>query len=75
MCTPAQVEAVIGMFSAADPDRPATTWDLLRSALKDGFKSIDHRLQQCGPLDPHRFSLQEANQRLSKLMERGRWRA
>jgi hypothetical protein len=27
MCTPAQVEMVIGMFSAADPDQPADTWD------------------------------------------------
>lgn len=75
MCTPAQVEAVIAMFAAADPDRPASTWELLRSALKDGFQNIDHRLQQYGPLDPHRFSLQEANHRLAKLMERGRWGA
>jgi hypothetical protein len=75
MCPPAEVEAVIAMFAAADPDRPANTWDLLRSALKEGFQSIDYRLQQCGPLDPHRFSLQEANQRLAKLMELGRWRA
>ena len=54
---------------------PARTWDLLRSAWKDSFQSIDHRLQQYGPLRPHRFSLQEANHRLAKLMERGRWRA
>jgi len=71
MGTPAQVESVIGMLAAADPDRPPTTWDLLRSALKDGFQSIDRRLQPYGRLD--RESLQEANQRLAKLVERGRF--
>lgn len=38
MCTPAQVEAVIGMLSAADSDRPTNTWDLLRGMLDDGFQ-------------------------------------
>jgi len=71
MGTPAPVESVIGMLAAADPDRPPTTWDLLRSALKDGFQSIDRRLQPYGRLD--RESLQEANQRLAKLVERGRF--
>ena len=74
MCPPAQVEAMMGIFAAADPERPASTWDLLRTILKDGFQSIDRRLQEYGPLNPHCFSLQEANQRLAKLMERGRWR-
>lgn len=30
---------------------------------------------QYGPLEPERFSLKEANQRLAKLVERGRFRA
>lgn len=75
MCTPAQVESVIGMLSASDPDRPTSTWDILRNVLDDGFQSIDQRLQQYGPLEPDRFSLKEANQRLAKLVERGRFRA
>ena len=75
MCTPAQVEAVIGMLSAADPDRPHSSWAILRQALEDGFQSIDQRLEQYGPLETGRFSLQEANQRLAKLVERGRFRA
>ena len=75
MCTPAQVETLISMFSEADPDRPASTWDVLRGVLKDGFQSIDRRLQEYGPLEPHCFSLQAVNQRLAKLMERGRWHA
>jgi hypothetical protein len=74
MCTPVQVEAMIALFSTADPDQPASSWELLRSALQDGFQSIDRRLQEYGPLDPHSFSLQDANQRLAKLLERGRWR-
>ena len=75
MCTPVQVEAMIGMLSAAHPDRPTNTWDLLRGMLDDGFQSIDRRLEQYGPLQPDRFSLQEANQRLAKLTERGRFHA
>jgi hypothetical protein len=75
MCPPAQVEVVIGMLSASDPDVPTSTWDLLRRTLDDGFNSIDKRLEQYGPLDPERFSLKEANERLAKLVERGRFLA
>jgi hypothetical protein len=75
MGTPAQVEAVIAMLSAARPDQPASSWDLLRGAMDDGMRSIDRRLEEYGPLEPHRFSLKEANQRLAKLAERGRYRA
>ncbi len=62
------------MLSGSDPDLPTSTWDLLRKTLDDGFNSIDKRLEQYGPLDPDRFSLKEANQRLAKLVERGRFR-
>jgi hypothetical protein len=75
MHTPAQVETLIGMLSAADPDRHPSSWDILRKALDEGFQSIDRRLEQYGPLDPARFSLQDVNQRLAKLVERGRFRA
>ncbi len=75
MCTPVQMEAVIGMLSAADPDEPASTWQTLRQALNDGFQSMDRRLQEYGPLEPARFSLQEANQRLAKRQERMRFGA
>jgi len=74
MCTPTQVEAVIEMISASDPDVPASTWDLLRRTLDDGMSSIDKRLEQYGPLDPESFSLKHANQRLTKLADRGRFR-
>jgi hypothetical protein len=75
MCPPAQVEALIGMLAAADPGRSPSSWAILRQALEDGFQSIAQRLEQCGPLEPDRFSLQEVNQRLAKLVERGRFRA
>src|SRR6516162_8709094 len=75
MGTPAQVEAVIAMLTAAHPDQPASSWDILREAIDDGMRSIDQRLEQYGPLAPNRFSLKEVNQRLAKLMERGRNRA
>ena len=75
MGTPAQVEAVIAMLSAAHPDQPASSWDILREVMDDGLRSIDHRLEEYGPLEPNRFSLKEANQRLAKLVEHGRYRA
>ena len=75
MGTPAQVETVIAMLTAAHRDQPASSWDILREAIDDGMRSIDQRLEQYGPLAPNRFSLKEVNQRLAKLMERGRYRA
>lgn len=74
MCVPAQVEAVIEMISASDPDVPASTRDLLRRTLDEGITSIDRRLEQYGPLDPECFSLKDANQRLATLAERGSFR-
>ena len=75
MGTPAQVETVIAMLTEAHPEQPTSSWDLLREVMKDGLQSIDQRLEQYGPLEPHRFSLKEAHQRLAKLVERGRYRA
>lgn len=75
MGTPAQVEAVVVMLTAAHPDQPPSSWNILREAMSDGMRSIDQRLQAYGPLEPNRFSLKEANQRLAKLAERGRCRA
>jgi hypothetical protein len=75
MGTLAQVEAVIALLTAAHPDQPTSSWDMLREVMDDGLRSIDQRLEQYGPLEPHRFSLKEVNQRLAKLAERGRDRA
>jgi hypothetical protein len=69
MFQPEQVETAIRVLTAAHPDRPVSTWDLLRSVVADSAKSLDHRLEQSGRLEPERFSLQEANQRLAKLLE------
>jgi hypothetical protein len=44
MCTHVRVEMVIGMISAAHPDQPTDTWDLLRQTVDKGYKSIDQRL-------------------------------
>jgi hypothetical protein len=73
--TPTQVEAVVAMLTAAHPDQPPSSWDLLREVMADGMRSIDQRLEQYGPLEPNRFNLKEANQGLAKLIERGRYRA
>lgn len=73
MGTPAQVETVIALLTATHPDTPPSSWELLRTVTDDGMRSIDQRLEQYGPLEPHRFSVKEANQRLANLVERGRY--
>ena len=74
MCTPVQMEAVVGMLAASDPKAPPETWRSHRELLNEGFASIDRRLQEFGPLEPERFHLEEANQRLAQRADRMRWR-
>jgi Plasmid pRiA4b ORF-3-like protein len=69
MSDPLRLEAGIQMLAEACPGQPADTWDRLRTALGEGFQSIDRRLHELGPLQPERFSLQEANTRLSELVQ------
>jgi hypothetical protein len=72
MSDPLLLEAGIALFAEACPDQPPVTWDLLRSALGEGFQSLDRRLKECGPLQPDRFILSEANERLLELQQCGR---
>jgi hypothetical protein len=62
MSAPVLLEAGVQMLAAAHPEQPASTWDLLRTALQEGFQNIDQRLKKYGPLEPNRFRLAEANQ-------------
>ena len=73
MSDPVRLGAGIQMLAQACPDQPAGTWDLLRTALDEGFQNIDRRLQELGPLEPDRFNLQAANTRLSALTQGRRW--
>ena len=72
MLAPAIVETGILMLAEACPDQATQTWELLRSAIDDGLRSIDRRLNESGPLEPKRFSLQEANERLRIFTQRRR---
>src|SRR6516164_407424 len=74
MCTPVQMEAVLGVLAASDPEAPPETWRSYREMLKEGFASIDRRLQEYGPLEPERFSLEETKQRLAQREDLVRWR-
>ena len=69
MSDPVRLETGVQMLAAACPDQPPGTWDLLRTALEEGF----HRLHEPGPLQPERFSLPEANARLSEWAQGRRW--
>jgi hypothetical protein len=71
---PALVEATIQLLSATHPEQPASTWSLLRDAVREGWQNVDRRLLEHGPLEPDRFSLQEANERLATFSRRGRIR-
>jgi hypothetical protein len=61
------------MLTEACPDEPSGTWDLLRTALDEGFQSIDHGLKELGALQPDRFSLPEVNERLREWIQGRRW--
>jgi hypothetical protein len=74
MCTPVQMEAVLAMLAASDPEAPRETWRSYRQILKEGFESIDRRLQEYGPLEPEQFNLEEANQRLAQREDLMKWR-
>jgi len=74
MCTPVQMEAVVGMLAASDPEAPPETWRSYRQILQEGFASIDRRLQEYGPLELERFNLEEANRRLAQREDLMRWR-
>jgi hypothetical protein len=74
MSDPVRLEAGVQMLAEVCPGQATQTWDLLRTALEEGFESIDRRLREFGPLQPDRFSLKEANARLSELTQRWRLR-
>jgi hypothetical protein len=66
-------EATIQLLSATHPEEPARTWSLLRDAVREGWQNVDRRLLEHGPLEPSRFSLQEANERLARLSRGRTW--
>jgi hypothetical protein len=72
---PVLVKTGIAMLAEACPEEPPQTWALLRTVPKEGFQSIDDRLQKLGPLPPDRFSLQDGNTRLNEWARGWRWRA
>ena len=73
MGSPTERAALAKLMADVYPDQPADTREVLRSALAQGYQSLDRRLEQSGPLQPERFSLREANQRLEKLLEQRRF--
>ena len=72
MLAPTMVETGILMLADACPEQPPETWELLRTAMDDGLRSIDLWLKESGPLEPERFSLEEANERLRIFTQRRR---
>ena len=71
---PDAISASIDLLSAAYPDE-TINWQFLEEVVKDGWRSVEQRLERSGPLTPLRFSLKETNERLALLMQRGSvWR-
>ncbi len=75
MSDPVRVQAGIQIMAEACLDQPSGTWDLLRTVLSEGFESIDRRLKELGPVEPDRFSVQEANARLNALAQSRRFQS
>jgi hypothetical protein len=69
---PAMVDATVQWLATTHPEQPTKTWGLLRDEVRDGWQSIDRRLEDSGPLHPERFSLRDANERLAAYYGRGR---
>jgi hypothetical protein len=69
MSDPVRLEAGIQIMAESCPDQPERTWNLLRTVLTEGFESIDRRLKELGPVEPDRFSVEEANARLNALVQ------
>lgn len=63
---PVQMEVAI-QWLASTQEEPTGGWDYLRKVLAEGWNSVDRRLEECGPLEPGRFSLKEANERVVRL--------
>jgi hypothetical protein len=61
---PALLEIGVQWFAATNPEAPAETWNVLRRALKEGWESVQ----------PERFVLGEANERLAQLTADARFR-
>src|ERR1019366_1087001 len=72
MLAPTMVETGILMLAETCPDQSPETWELLRTAMDDGLRSMDPRLKESGPLGPERFSLQEAAEGLRIFTRPGR---
>lgn len=72
---PALLEAGIQWLASTQPEESAGTWDSLRTALKEGWESIDRRLEEYGPLQPNHFVLKEVNERLAQLSACGRFQS
>lgn len=72
---PVHMEALIAMLAASNPEASPETRRSYREMLSEGFESIDRRLEEYGPLEPERFSLEDANQRLAQREADGWWRA
>ena len=49
MFPPTETETVISMLTAAHPDGPASSWDLLRDVIAKSGVSLDRRLEESGP--------------------------
>jgi hypothetical protein len=48
-------------------------WQFFEEVVTTGWKSVEERLERTGPLTPTRFSRNEANERLTSLVQQRRW--
>ncbi len=75
MSDPVRLEMGIQMMAEACPQQPPGTWDLPSTVMSEGFQSINRRLKELGPVEPDRFSLEDANARLNALGQSRRFQS
>lgn len=70
---PAGISASVKVLADAYQDQLGIDWQFLEGTLNEGWKRVEERLARSGPLTPTRFSVQETNERLKRLMQHRRW--
>ena len=57
------------MLAEGCPGQSTRSWDLLRTVLRRGLSEYRSKTSRTRPLQPDRFSLEEANARLTVLRQ------
>ncbi len=69
---PAAISAGVKLLANVYQNELGVDVQFLEETLQEGWKRAEERLARSGPLMPTRFSLNETNERLKRLMQHRR---